>query len=221
MFKKLIFMLGLVMMACTSDSNKELKVFEVNSFKVPCVGVAPMSCYQIKASGEQGDWKNFYNQIEGFDYKPGFLYTIEVNVETLSEKEVPADGSSLKYTLVSVIEQIRDSRLVVNDIWVLETMNGESVPDVFSKRPYIEIQVSKNVCLGTDGCNNFTSKLEQLDDEIIRFGPFAGTKMACANGELSSKFIENLGKTNNYTVNQGKLILYKDKQAVLTFRKTD
>jgi heat shock protein HslJ len=221
MFKKLIVLMSLAIMSCSSGNNKEVKTFLVNSFKVPCEGVAPMSCYQIKESAEAGLWQNFYNQIEGFNYEPGFLYTIEVEVETLPENEVPADGSSLKYTLVSVVEQIKDSRLAVNDIWVLETMNGEFLPDVFSKRPYIEIQVSKNLCLGTDGCNNFTSKLEHLDDNVIRFGPFSGTKMACANDELSFKFIENLRQANSYVVNQGILNLFKDKQELLTFRKTD
>ena len=221
MFKKLIVLLGLAMMSCSSDNNKEVKTFLVNSFKVPCEGVAPMSCYQIKEFAEVSEWRNFYNQIDGFNYEPGFLYTIEVEVETLPENEVPADGSSLKYTLVSVVEQIIDSRLSVNDIWVLETMNGELLPDVFSKRPYIEIQVSRNQCLGSDGCNNFTSKLEQLDEKVIRFGPFAGTKMACANGDLSFQFVENLSQANGYVVDQGLLTLFKDKQELLTLRKTD
>ena len=58
-----------------------------------------MSCLQVKESMEDETWRNFYNQIEGFDYIPGFLYTVEVEVQTLPENEVPADGSSLKYTL--------------------------------------------------------------------------------------------------------------------------
>lgn len=221
MFKKLIILFSFVIMSCSSDNNKILKTFLVNSFKVPCEGVGPMSCYQIKESAEVGEWQFFYNSIEGFDYTPGFLYTIEVAVETLPENKVPADGSSLKYTLVSVVEKVKDIRMAVNDIWVLETMNGKLVPDVFSKRPYIEIQVSRNECLGTDGCNNFISKLEQLDDNVIRFGPFAGTKMACLNDDFSFQFIENLGRINSYVVNQGMLNMYKDNQELLTFRKAD
>jgi heat shock protein HslJ len=221
MFKKIIILLCFVNLSCTSDSSKQLQIFEVNSFKVPCEGVAPMSCYQIKQFGEDSDWKYFYDQIEGFNYQPGFLYTIEVRVETLLENEVPADGSSFKYTLVSVLDQVKDIRLAVNDIWVLETMDGKTLPDVFLKRPYIEIQVAKNQILGNDGCNSFTSKLEFLDNRVIRFGSFAATKMACLNEDLSSEFMENLEITNSYIVNQGVLSLLKDDKVLLTFRKTD
>ena len=71
---------------------------------VDCVGVAPMKCMQIKES-EEGEWQNFYDQIQGFDYEPGFNYKIVVSV---SEREdPPADGSSLIYTLIEQVEKIK------------------------------------------------------------------------------------------------------------------
>lgn len=221
MLKKIVILLSFVIVSCSSDGNKEIKTLVVNSFKVPCTGVAPMSCYQIKDSKEDKTWNNFYNEIEGFDYAPGFLYTLEVEVQTIPENEVPADGSSLKYTLVKVIEKLTDKRLAVNDIWILETQNGDPVLNQFLKRPYIEIHVSKSQCLGNDGCNNFTGSLEQLDDSVIRFGLFAGTKMACPNDELSFKFMKNLSETDRYTINQGKLMLFQGEQELLTFKKAD
>lgn len=221
MLKKIIIFLCFVIVSCSSDGSKEIKTLVINSFKVPCTGVAPMSCYQVKDSKEDETWSYFYNEIEGFDYVPGFLYTLEVEVVTLAENEIPADGSSLKYTLVKVLEKIKDNRLSINDIWVLETLNGDSVSNQFSKRPYIEIHVSKNQCLGNDGCNNFTGSLEQLDDSIIRFGLFASTKMACPNDELSFQFIENLDNTDRYIVDQGKLTFFQGELELLTFKKTD
>lgn len=221
MFKKIIILLSFVVVSCSSDNRKEIKSLVINSFKVPCTGVAPMSCYQVKDSKEDETWSNFYNEIEGFDYVPGFLYTLEVEVQTIPENDVPADGSSLKYTLVKVVEKITDKRLTINDIWVLETLNGDPVSNQFSKRPYIEIHISKSQCLGNDGCNSFTGRLEQLDDNMIRFGLFAGTKMACPNNELSFEFMGNLSKADRYTIDQGKLILFHGNEELLTFKKTD
>jgi heat shock protein HslJ len=221
MLKGITILLSFFILNCSSNSSKEIKTIIVNSFKVPCTGVAPMSCYQIKNSEEDETWSNFYNNIEGFEYSPGFLYTLQVEVETLAESEIPADGSSLKYTLIQVLEKTKDIRLSINDIWVLETINGDAVSKVFPKTPYIEIQVSKAQCLGNDGCNNFTGRIEQLDDSMIEFGLFASTKMACPNDDLSFKFMENLDKTDNYIIGQGTLTFYQGQLELLTFKKID
>ena len=54
-------------------------IFHVNSARVPCVGVAPMNCLQVKRGAEPtGDWQHFYSQIDGFDYEPGYLYRLLV-----------------------------------------------------------------------------------------------------------------------------------------------
>jgi len=52
----------------------------VNSYKVDCTGVRPMQCLLIQ-EGEnmvEGEWQNFYAQIDGFDYEPGFIYKLRV-----------------------------------------------------------------------------------------------------------------------------------------------
>jgi heat shock protein HslJ len=221
MLKVITILLSFFILNCSSNSSKEIKTILVNSFKIPCTGIASMSCYQIKDSEEDDAWSNFYNNIEGFEYSPGFLYTLQVEVETLAKSKIPADGSSLKYILIQVLEKTKDIRLSINDIWVLETINGDSVSDVFLKTPYIEIQVSKGQCLGKDGCNNFTAGIEQLDDSVIQFGLFASTKMACPNDDLSFKFMENLDKTDNYIIDQGTLTFYQGQLELLTFKKTD
>ena len=63
MLKKIVILLSFVIVSCSSDGNKEIKTLVVNSFKVPCTGVAPMSCYQIKDSKEDKTWNNFYNEF--------------------------------------------------------------------------------------------------------------------------------------------------------------
>ncbi len=71
---------------------------EVAPYKQPCVGVGPMLCSWVSIDG--GDWQFFYNGIAGFDFQWGHSYTLTVSVEQVANP--PADGSSLRYSLISV-----------------------------------------------------------------------------------------------------------------------
>jgi heat shock protein HslJ len=76
------------------------KILEVAPNLVDCVGVAPTKCLQVREVG--ADWQNFFGSIEGFNFKPDFSYKLLVNVTKLQNP--PADGSSLKYTLVRLLD---------------------------------------------------------------------------------------------------------------------
>ncbi len=92
-----------------SDSKTETVVMMVNSSTVPCVGEAPQECLQVKyISGERmsDDWENFYSNIEGFEYIPGNIYTIEVELTHLDPANVPAGASSINYKLIKVKEVV-------------------------------------------------------------------------------------------------------------------
>ena len=106
----LIFIL-LTMSSCSSShhrvENNTTSIYWVNSHKVPCEGVAPMQCLQVKKA-ENESWQYFYSQIVGFDFEPGYLYKIEVREEGLDPSQLPQDVSSIKYTLVSVLEKNPD-----------------------------------------------------------------------------------------------------------------
>ena len=69
---------------------------------VDCEGVGPQTCMQI-AESEAGDYQLFYDGIEGFTFEEGTTYVIDVTVEEVADP--PADGSSLLYTLVEIVEQ--------------------------------------------------------------------------------------------------------------------
>ncbi len=67
-----------------------------------CVGVGPQKCLLVKQDGDT-DWKFFYTRIEGFTYEPGYEYKLLVKREPI--KNPPADGASLRYTLVDMLEK--------------------------------------------------------------------------------------------------------------------
>jgi heat shock protein HslJ len=221
-----LILLPLILTACKSlgSDDENIKTYWVNSARVPCVGVAPMDCLQIRRAGDP-NWQLFYSQIEGFDYRPGYLYKIQVLEEKLAPQKIPADGNSIKYTLVSVIEKKSDVRLRLNDIWVLEKIEGrriskeELTPPM--QRPYVEFHIRDNRYLGNDGCNNFRGQIEAVGEKALHLSPAAGTKMSCGNLTLPTTFLQLLSRVDQYQAAGGFLVLLEGEAELMKFRKTD
>jgi hypothetical protein len=130
----LFSLLILGMISCkTATKNNALntveKTFWINSAKLPCQGVGPMSCLQVQDGEkiEEGRWQNFFSNIEGFEYEPGNIYKIVVAVEQLPPP-IPADASSLRYRLVKVISKTADKTLAITDIWLVEKVGEYEKP---------------------------------------------------------------------------------------------
>lgn len=85
----------------TGDNEKTLIVA---SQTADCTGVAPMKCLQVKEK-ESDSWENFYSNIEGFTYQPGFEYKLKIKTEKIENP--PADKSSIKYILVKEISKVK------------------------------------------------------------------------------------------------------------------
>lgn len=77
------------------------EIWSIGSQYQDCVGVGPMKCLQV--TKPNGNPELFYSSIEGFNYQEGFDYQIEVSSTPIPNP--PADGSSVKYTLVKIISQ--------------------------------------------------------------------------------------------------------------------
>ena len=112
--KNLIILLATFVIACNSNN----KTLLINSYKVDCSGVSDQTCLQVATESDSLVWENFYSAIEGFDYQPGYIYKLEVDVETIPVTEVPADASTLKYKLIKVLSKEIDPILRINDIWL-------------------------------------------------------------------------------------------------------
>ncbi len=111
----------------------------------------------------------------------------------------------------------------LNDIWALKAMNGEAIDsNNFQKHPVLEIHLNEMKIFGNDGCNNMFGSIETLDEKNIAFGAIGGTKMACPNMELSSKYTSALGKTKTYKLDGLQLYFYDaDGNEVLKYQKVD
>ena len=224
-----IFLAGLLAaLAVFSATTRDLKIdtvtYWINSYRVPCTGVAPMNCLQIRNESSK-QWQNFYSSIKGFDYQPGYLYRVLVREEQLDPSQVPADASSIRYTLVSVEEKIRDPKLRINDIWVLREMAGrEILEEELSgrlKRPYIEFQLRDSRYMGTDGSNDFRGSIEFIGDSELRLGPALSTKMHCRDMTIPDAFHALISRVDAYELKDGNLALLEGDTILLNFRKTD
>lgn len=101
--KPLFISAALLLTACQGSVAPQGETLYINSQLVDCVGVGPMQCMQVR-SDKQQPWTFFYQQIEGFQFEPGYQYQLSVSKEQLTD--VPADASSLRYQLIKVVSKV-------------------------------------------------------------------------------------------------------------------
>lgn len=196
----------------------EEKVLWINSAKLPCSGVGPMSCLQIQEGDEiqEGKWQNFYSNIEGFDYQPGNIYQIKVSIFKLPDP-IPADASSLGYRLVEVISQEPDRTLRLTDIWKVIELGEIKNPMAREKALTMEINISERRVFGFSGCNTFRGGIAKVTEKELIFGNLASTMMACGETEnmLERLMSDQLAATRNYTIENRNLFLRNEEGKLL------
>ena len=86
----------------SSKTPEKTETMTIQHYKVPCQGESVQLCYLVKTQG-QADWEYSYDEIQGFDYEWGYVYTLEVNKTTIDNP--PQDGSSIAIKLVKVLKK--------------------------------------------------------------------------------------------------------------------
>lgn len=226
--RHLFFLIGTIFfLACSADDKKQDQyVYWVNSTKVSCVGLASTKCLQIQKS-ETPDplaWESFHGSIQGFEYEAGYIYKIVVKENHLDPADLPADASSIEYTLVEILEKRQDLKLRINDIWVAIEIKGEILPseeDSISL-PQLEINVGEMRYMGNDACNNYNGGIIELDDQTIRFGIAAGTRMMCMDMKIPDLFNTSLPEVLTWEIQENKLQLFDaNGKEVMLLKKID
>ncbi|MGB5843331.1 MAG: META domain-containing protein [Anaerolineales bacterium] len=85
-----------------AQSDSEERTMFVGPVFVDCQGEGPQKCMLVRENPED-EYTLFYDQIEGFDFEEGFEYELEVEVEQVADP--PAGGSSLKWTLIRILNK--------------------------------------------------------------------------------------------------------------------
>jgi len=226
--QNLFFFLGTIFfLSCSAgDKKADQHVYWVNSTKVSCVGLAPSKCLQVQKTDtlDPSAWETFYASIKGFEHAPGYIYKIVVKENHLDPADLPADASSIEYTLVEILEKRQDMKYRINDIWVAIEINGETLQadaDGISL-PQLEINVGEMHYMGSDGCNNFNGGIIELDDHTIRFGVSAATRMMCMDMKIPDLFNTSLPEVISWEIEENKLLLFNaDGKELMLLKKID
>lgn len=88
-----------------ADTYPKEVSMRVNHYRQTCEGEGIFECLLVQEGNQIGtkDWTLFYDEISGFQYEPGYVYTLKVNIDTVPNP--PADGSSLRYSLIKLISK--------------------------------------------------------------------------------------------------------------------
>ncbi len=107
----------------------------------------------------------------------------------------------------------------LNDIWVLESINNETIP-TGKAQPRVEFKLKGGKIRGFGTCNNFNGSVE-ITGDTLKIDHVAATLKACAEMEIEDKFFKSLGdKIFQYQISQGKLELNSQNHK-LVFKKVD
>jgi len=119
--------------ACTEgavDEGQSQQAVEkqilVAHFVSDCVGVGPQECLNVKATDDEA-WTLWYGGIEGFEHEAGYEYRLAVRETTVEDP--PADGSSIQWTLIEILEKtpVTESESGRNPVlrpWKLEAFSS-------------------------------------------------------------------------------------------------
>jgi heat shock protein HslJ len=219
-----LIIIGFAFTACTNNQTEDKNTISlwINSQTVDCVGVGPMKCMQVQESDtiQEGQWQNFYSKIEGFEYEEGFIYHLKVKKEELDPKTLPADASSIKYTLVEQISKEK-APISMDGKWKLISLNMKTIAIADeAKIPEIKINTAKKNLNGFSGCNRITMSLDLTSDNKIKLQPGIMTRMACPEPNYESDFMQALNQVDSYALSDVRLILYNQEGVeVLRFNR--
>ena len=94
----------LLVLGCAGPSEPDPRAvtMDVASELVDCHGFVAQQCLRV-SMGPGGPWMLFYDQIEGFEFEPGYDYTLRV--ERRGVRPVP-DGSAFTWRLLQVMRKV-------------------------------------------------------------------------------------------------------------------
>jgi heat shock protein HslJ len=223
MLMKLAIALSTLFFTPEQQAAPKTQVMYVKENTVPCTGVAPMECLQVKTENES-EWSNLYTSIKGFNYVPGYEYKLLVAVSTVSNP--PADGSSINYTLKKVLQKKKvamtntGSPFAKGKRWVLVEMNGTPLSKEII---WLEFDANGNQYHGHSGCNGIGGSFTANQSAgIVSFTRGMSTLMACVDENdmrNETTFQQSLeSKTYNYRVEGNRLNLYGNGRRLLSFK---
>jgi heat shock protein HslJ len=201
----------IIILALTISSCSSTKHIYIADHLVDCEGAGPQKCMLTKDKIVD-NWSNFYDQIEGFTYEEGYEYLLGVKVKKI--KNPPADGSSLKYTLVEVYEKKKNEiPITIDNKWVITSMEGIDLSTVENK-PTILLDGANKKISGFAGCNNYFGEYDP-ENKNMGFSKMGMTRKMCPDMTVENTFMNNMRNVKMMGIDQDKLLFYDNNQKVI------
>jgi len=101
---KLIIPITLILLSLTVGCSwdEHIETLIIGPYKVDCVGAFEQECY-LEFNEERQRWEFFYEGIQGFDFEPGFIWTLKVSLH--EREEGIQDVGRYEYRLVEVLDK--------------------------------------------------------------------------------------------------------------------
>ncbi len=172
----------------------------------PCVGAGPMECLVVNG-------KLFYDNVVGFDYEPGYDYT--VRVRRSRRENPPADASAYTYTLVELVDKTAqvdrgETAMLITHAWQWQKTLYANDTMIAPKdaTQFILRFADDRFSAGTD-CNDLAGTYEvDAKRGKLSFGPIAATRKLCPGETQETVFTAMLQETEGFLITEkGNLVL--------------
>ncbi len=197
----------------------ETKTLYIGPKLEDCTGAGAQKCMMVRENPDE-DYQYFYDPIAGFDYEEGYEYEIVVTVEKVENP--PADGSSLKYSLVKIIDKTPVSEEATAEMtsagdqalegveWQLVSLRDQDgkMIDVLADAP-ITLTFADGRAAGSAGCNRYFTGYETNGDQLKLDDKIGATMMACPEPVMKQEhsYLSLLPQTATFDIDAGKLTL--------------
>lgn len=217
----LSFALVTLLMAAT-PAWSATRMLEVDSRLAECSGVGRQQCMRVRDGSDQ-PWRLFYGAIEGFTFEPGYRYRLKV--EEIPVENPPADASSVRTVLVEMVRKLAvepPADPFAGKVWRLYELQPRAGADVLRPSGMITLAIDTPAerASGKGGCNRWFAgaKVHGVNLQLSGMG---ATMMACPEPAMAEEraFLEALGRTEGYVVDENALTLTLADGGVMRFRE--
>lgn len=190
---------------------------------VRCGDNGSQQCLQVKFDPEE-DWQVLDTSIDGFDYVPGYRYTLLV--EELDTQAPPTQSANAQFMLVQVQDQTEEVVAAAQNLegvtWVLTAMGDVSAPQGVLEKIQVTLMYNSadSRLSGSGGCNRYFGDVEINADQLVfTAGPMGMGRMACSEQVMAqeNQFVQMLGRAERYAIDGSTLYLFTNAGEVLMF----
>ena len=209
----------LILIVALTASCSTKKIIYVAGTLGDCENGASEKCLQVKENQED-EWTVLKNDIEGFEFKDGYLQKIEVKINKI--KNASPDGSAFNYKFVQLIYENEIEKSDAMEVpftqileqnhdgkWQVNTMIGT---DSLAVQPTLFFKDGK--VSGNAGCNKYSAAYTLVDNKMT-FSLAMATKMYCTNMNIEKAYFDCLSKVKTYKLLGNELTLYDVNGAAL------